>query len=231
MPSPPPTVELRFATQPVGTRLGSDGLHELVRSRPSADPPSSRNRTSDRSKGPYRGGHGSCPWGRRLERGRDRFPDEATAAGVRRAPGEFPLCGPGRRAAERLKPLRDRMHRRVLAPRAIWTDDARSRYAEPGRDAMPRGHFGAAIGDVSAPFTVLDFTTGAAAPDGPEPVFAGCPGDSQADGSKPYGAPFAKTRARHVARWARARREFLGAGTAAQPVVGFIRRLYRIGRT
>ncbi len=49
----PPTVKLWFATQPVDMRLGFDGLHELVRSRLSADPLSGhlfifRNRTADR---------------------------------------------------------------------------------------------------------------------------------------------------------------------------------------
>ena len=41
-----------------------------------------------------------------------------------------------RQAATLLKPLRDLMHRRVLKSRVIWTDDTRSRYAQPGR-ALP----------------------------------------------------------------------------------------------
>lgn len=96
MLSLPPTVKLWFATQPVDMRLGFDGLHELVRSRLSADPLSGhlfifRNRTSDRLKGLYWGGHGLCLWCRRLERGRSHFPDKATTAGVQLTVGEFQM--------------------------------------------------------------------------------------------------------------------------------------------
>ena len=67
-------------------RLGFDGLHELVRPRLSADPLSGhlfifRNRTADRLKVLYWGGHGLCLWCQRLERGRYHFPDKATDAG------------------------------------------------------------------------------------------------------------------------------------------------------
>lgn len=136
-----------------------------------------------------------------------------------------------RQAAELLKPLRDRTHQRVLTSRVIWTDDTRSRYAEPGRDTMPRGHFWVAIGDASAPFTVFDFTTGYSAQDGPELFFAGFSGYLQADGLKQYETLFAKNNVWHVACWAHARRKFLDAGTAARPGVAFIRQLYRIERT
>lgn len=77
-----------------------------------------------------------------------------------------------RRSADLLKPLSGLMHRRVLLSRVIRTDDTRSRYAEPGRDTMPNGHFWVAIGD-AAPFTVFDFTTGYSADEGPVRCFAG----------------------------------------------------------
>jgi transposase len=136
-----------------------------------------------------------------------------------------------RQAATLLKPLRDLMHRRVLKSRVIWTDDTRSRYAQPGRDTMPNGHFWVAIGDASAPFTVFDFTTGYSAKDGPEPFFEGFEGYLQADCLKQYETLFTKKSVWHVACWAHARRKFLEAGESAQPAVEFIRQLYRIERT
>src|SRR5690606_2180045 len=39
------------------------------------------------------------------------------------------------------------MRARVLACPVIWTDDTRSRYLVPGRDAAPRGHFWVTVGD------------------------------------------------------------------------------------
>ena len=136
-----------------------------------------------------------------------------------------------RQAAKLLKPLRDLMHRRVLKSRGIWTDDTRSRYAEPGRDTMPNGHFWVAIGDAAAPFTVFDFTTGYSAKEGPEPFFEGFKGYLHADCLKQYETLFAKKGVWHVACWAHARRKFLEAGEAAQPVIEFIRQLYRVERT
>jgi transposase len=136
-----------------------------------------------------------------------------------------------RQAATLLKPLRDRMHRRVLKSHVVWTDDTRSRYAQPGRDTMPNGHFWVAIGDASAPFTVFDFTTGYSAQEGPEPFFEGFKGYLHADCLKQYESLFATKGVWHVACWAHARRKFLEAGDSAQPAVEFIRGLYRVERT
>jgi transposase len=135
-----------------------------------------------------------------------------------------------RQAAELLKPLRDLMHRRVLHSRVIWTDDTRSRYAQPGRDTMPNGHFWVAVGDATAPFTVFDFTTGYSAKDGPERFFEGFEGYLQADCLKQYESLFAKKGVRHVACWAHARRKFLEAGASARPAVESVGRLYAIER-
>ena len=60
-------------------RLGFDGLFALVRSKLHADPLSGhlfifRNRTADRLKVLYWGGHGLCLWCQRLEAGRYHFP-------------------------------------------------------------------------------------------------------------------------------------------------------------
>lgn len=96
MLSLPPTVKLWFATAPVDMRLGFDGLHELIRSRLKADPLSGhlfifRNRTADRLKVLYWGGHGLCLWCQRLERGRYHFPDKPNEAGVQLTLAEFQM--------------------------------------------------------------------------------------------------------------------------------------------
>jgi transposase len=61
-------------------RLGFDGLFSRVAHRLQADPLSGhlfifRNRTADRLKVLYWGGHGLCLWCQRLEAGRYHFPD------------------------------------------------------------------------------------------------------------------------------------------------------------
>lgn len=71
-------------------RLGFDGLFALVRSRLNADPLSGHlfifhNRTADRLKVLYWGGHGLCLWCQRLEAGRYHFPTPTAAS-----PGESP---------------------------------------------------------------------------------------------------------------------------------------------
>jgi len=135
-----------------------------------------------------------------------------------------------RQSADLLKPLYALMHRQVLLSRVIWTDDTRSRYAVPGRDTMPNGHFWVGIGDATAPFTVFDFTTGYSAADGPVRFFAGFRGYLQADCLQQYETLFATNGIRHVACWAHARRKFLDAGEVASPAITHIRRLYHIER-
>jgi transposase len=135
-----------------------------------------------------------------------------------------------RQAAALLKPLRDLMHRRLRKATVIWTDDTRSRYAEVGRDTMPKGYFWVAIGDTTAPFTVFDFTTGHSAKEGPERFFEGFEGYFHADGLKQYATLFAKEGVWHVACWAHARRKFLEAGESAKPALKFIGQLYGIER-
>ncbi len=83
MLSLPPAVQLWYCPQPVDMRLGFDGLFALVRTRLKADPLSGhlfifRNRTADRLKVLYWGGHGLCLFCQRLEAGRYHFPDAPT---------------------------------------------------------------------------------------------------------------------------------------------------------
>jgi transposase len=74
-----PAVKLWYCPQPVDMRLGFDGLYSLVVGRLKADPTSGhlfifRNRTADRLKVLYWGGHGLCLFCQRLEQGRYHFP-------------------------------------------------------------------------------------------------------------------------------------------------------------
>ena len=90
-------VKLWYCPDPVDMRLGFDGLFALVGSRLKADPLSGhlfifRNRTADRLKVLYWGGHGLCLWSQRLEAGRYHFPaatDES--AGIELSPGQFQM--------------------------------------------------------------------------------------------------------------------------------------------
>jgi transposase len=90
----PPSVKLWFAAA-VDLRLGFDGLAALVRTQLNADPLSGHlfvfiNRTADRVKVLYWGGHGLCLWCQRLEAGRYHFP-AATAAGIELTAGQFQM--------------------------------------------------------------------------------------------------------------------------------------------
>ena len=74
----PPTTKLWFASA-VDLRLGFDGLANLVRTQLTADPLSGHlfvftNRSADRVKVLYWGGHGLCLWCQRLEAGCYHFP-------------------------------------------------------------------------------------------------------------------------------------------------------------
>ncbi len=76
----PPSVKLWYCPDAVDMRLGFDGLFSLVQNRLKADPLSGhlfifRNKTADRLKVLYWGGHGLCLWCQRLEAGRYHFPD------------------------------------------------------------------------------------------------------------------------------------------------------------
>src|SRR5271166_5349500 len=92
-----PAVKLWYCSSPVDMRLGFDGLHALVQNRLQADPLSGhlfifRNKTADRLKVLYWGGHGLCLWSQRLEAGRYHFPDAApSATGVELTVGQFQM--------------------------------------------------------------------------------------------------------------------------------------------
>jgi len=92
-----PAVKLWYCPQAVNMRLGFDGLFALVKNKLKADPLSGhlfifRNRTADRLKVLYWGGHGLCLFCQRLEQGRYHFPDApADAASIELSAGQFQM--------------------------------------------------------------------------------------------------------------------------------------------
>jgi transposase len=90
-------VKLWYCPEAVDMRLGFDGLFALVGSRLKADPLSGhlfifRNRTADRLKVLYWGGHGLCLWAQRLEAGRYHFPAATDgSASIELSPGQFQM--------------------------------------------------------------------------------------------------------------------------------------------
>ena len=90
----PPTTKLWFAAA-VDLRLGFDGLANQVHTQPSGDPTSGHlfvftNRSANRLKGLYWGGHGYCLWCTRLGAGRYHFP-ETTATGIELTAAQFAM--------------------------------------------------------------------------------------------------------------------------------------------
>ena len=81
-----PAVKLWYCPAATDMRLGFNGLFARVRNHLKADPLSGHlflftNRSRDRLKVLYWGGHGLCLWCQRLEAGRYHFP-EPTGEGV-----------------------------------------------------------------------------------------------------------------------------------------------------
>ena len=97
MLSVPAAVKLWYCPTPTDMRLGFDGLYCLVRDRLKADPLSGhlfifRNKTADRLKVLYWGGHGLCLFCQRLEAGRYHFPElAADATALELTPGQFQM--------------------------------------------------------------------------------------------------------------------------------------------
>ena len=92
----PAGVRVWLATGHTDMRKGFASLAVLVQEQLKHDPNAGhlfifRNRTADRLKVLYWGGHGLCLWCQRLERGRYHFPDKPNEAGVQLTPGEFQM--------------------------------------------------------------------------------------------------------------------------------------------
>jgi transposase len=114
----------------------------------------------------------------------DHLPLHRQAARIARAGvtvAESTLGDWMKRSATVLTPLYRLMLERVRECPVIWSDDTRSRFAKPGERTMPNGHFWAAIGDATAPYTVFHFTTGYDAATGPDQFLEGFRGYVHAD--------------------------------------------------
>jgi transposase len=160
----------------------------------------------------------------------DHLPLHRQAARIARAGvtvAESTLGDWMKQSATVLTPLYRLMLERVRECPVIWSDDTRSRFAKPGERTMPNGHFWAAIGDATAPYTVFHFTTGYDAATGPDQFLEGFRGYVHADCLAQYNHLFAAG-AKHVACWAHARRKFLDAGDAGAKAVELIHRLYHL---
>jgi transposase len=72
-----------------------------------------------------------------------------------------------------LTPLYQQMHKSVLSGSVAWSDDTRSRFAQPGSSLMPKGYFWLTIGDTTAPYTIFHFTKTHDAATGSDAVLKG----------------------------------------------------------
>lgn len=134
-----------------------------------------------------------------------------------------------RQSARLLAPLTEWMHQHVLACTVAWSDDTRSRFAQPGEPVMPKGYFWVTIGDATAPYTFFHFTRSHEASTGPDQFLRGFQGYLHADCLSQYNNLFAGT-VKHVACLSDARSKFFEAGEAGKIPFGFIQDLYRIER-
>jgi transposase len=106
-----PRAQLGSAPDPVDFRLGFDGRFALVKTRRAGDPMGGhlfivRNKTADRLKVLYWGGHGRCLWCPRPGAGRYHFPDPAPGAagvGLTAAPFAMTLDGIDRPRVRRFR--------------------------------------------------------------------------------------------------------------------------------
>jgi transposase len=116
MLSVPAAVKLWYCPEPTDMRLGFDGLFARVKSRLAADPLSGhlfifRNRSADRLKVLYWGGHGLCLWSQRLEAGRYHFPEVGgDRPAVEMSAGQFRMVLDG------IDPSRVRRFKRFVPP-------------------------------------------------------------------------------------------------------------------
>ena len=89
----PPALKLWYCPEATDMRLGFDGLFARLQ----ADPLSGHlfifhNRTADRLKVLYWGGHGLCLWCQRLEAGRYHFPTpQDDSSGIELSAGQFQM--------------------------------------------------------------------------------------------------------------------------------------------
>ena len=136
------------------------------------------------------------------------------------------LCDHLRKCGERLTPLYDLMHRRVLQSFAIHADDTPILLLRPRRTAFAWVY----LGDAENPYTLFDVTAGRSQTF-PQAFLAGYRGFVHADAYAGYNA--VHNTIRHLGCWMHARRYFVEAEPSdprAVEALAFIRTLYAVER-
>jgi transposase len=139
------------------------------------------------------------------------------------------LCDLLRVAADRLRPLAQRMQQWVLESELLWTDDTPVPLVIEGGTQQAR--FWTYLGDESHPYDVYDFTTSRKR-DGPATFLKGFRGYLHADAYGGYDGIYLQSHGeiREVACWAHARRKFFDARSSqpreAHQAIAWIQQLY-----
>ncbi|HVK16344.1 MAG TPA: IS66 family transposase [Fimbriiglobus sp.] len=136
------------------------------------------------------------------------------------------LCNHLQKCGRLLKPLYDRMHRRLLQSFAIHADDTPLLLLRPRRTAYVWLY----LGDAQNPYTLFDLTAGRSQPF-PQRFLARYRGFVHADAYDGYNA--VHNNIRHLGCWMHARRKFVEAEPSdprAVEALAFIRTLYAVER-
>jgi transposase len=143
------------------------------------------------------------------------------------------MCAWMRCAGELVKPLVDRLAKRVRQSRAIHTDDTPVPIQSPGAKQCRKGRIWCYVGDAAHPYIVYDYTPSRSR-DGPARWLASYQGYLQADAYGGYDGIFAGGGVVEVACWAHARRKFYDAqdsdGRRAAQMLAMIGELYALER-
>ena len=143
------------------------------------------------------------------------------------------MCGWMGACAQLLVPLYDLMVQRVLASKALHTDDTPVPVLDKERDRTRQGRLWTYRGDDLHPYTVYDYTPSRAR-DGPVEFLGDFQGHLQADAYGGYDGIYTNGKVTEVLCWAHARRKFFEAADSdrarATVALAYIRRLYQVER-
>lgn len=145
------------------------------------------------------------------------------------------MCDWMRRSAELVGPLFERMKERVLASKAMQTDDTPVAVLDPALPRTRTGRIWTYVGDEQHPYTVYDYTI-TRGRDGPDAFMKEFSGFLQADAYSGYDELY-KDPARgivEVACWAHTRRKFFEAQSSdlmrSMVMLAYVRLLYDVER-
>lgn len=134
-------------------------------------------------------------------------------------------------AGELARPLVERMGQRVIASKAVHTDDTPVPIQSPGEGKCRKGRLWAYIGDRDNPYIVYDYTPDRARA-GPANWLRDYQGYLQADAYGGYDGIYSGGQVTEVACWAHARRKFFEAketdGRRAAEMLTLVRELYAV---